>query len=237
MRRGDDRGDYGSICKATFLSMNAKRTHAIEGTRYDKWDVHLQLQIAIVDTLAAAEKPLSKIEITEKLGKHPVNTPIGGLTRLLEKQGLVICERAGRQLVYSLTQAGHEAAIDKTRTGKPPHGSPIVGEAATDIKKAPTIIEAEEKPVATQQEKPAKPRVELAGPIPEWLLKFPEGGIQDLFAHLATHGVLTESEATNLLGGHRELRRFARQFDDLKPNAPFRVRIETVAGVKRFVRE
>ncbi|MEX1027859.1 MAG: hypothetical protein WD049_07615 [Candidatus Paceibacterota bacterium] len=217
--------------------MNAKRVHAIEGTRYDKWDAHLRLQIAIVDTLAKAEKPLSKIEVTEKLGKHPVNTPIGGLTRLLEKQGLVICTRDGSRLFYSLTQAGYEAAIDDTRIGKPPLGSTIVSEAATVVKKAPTLVEAKEKPIAPRQDKTVKPRVESADPIPKWLLMFPEGGIRALFAHLATHGVLTESEAATLLGGHRELRRFARQFDDLKPNAPFRVRIETVAGVKRYVRE
>ena len=239
--------------------MNAKRVHAIDGTRYDKWDAHLRLQIAIVEVLAKTEKPLSKIEITEKLGKHPVNTPVGGLTRLLEKQGLVIRTRDGRRLLYSLTQVGLEAASDNTLIGKPPRGRTIVGETETwrdteavgeplqdstfvkkaigDRAQAPTAIEVKDKSVQPQQGEPVKSRVEYTDPIPEWLLKFPEGGIRNLFAHLATHGVLTESEAANMLGGHREFRRFARQFDDLHPNAPFRVRIETMSGVKRYVRE
>ena len=74
-------------------------------------------------------------------------------------------------------------------------------------------------------------------PVPEWLLQFPEGGVRQVFEHLAAHGVVTESEATKMLGGPRELRSFAREFDKLVALSPFRVRIETVAGVKRYVRE
>ncbi len=74
-------------------------------------------------------------------------------------------------------------------------------------------------------------------PVPEWLLQFPEGGVRQVFEHLAAHGVVTESEATKMLGGPRELRSFAREFDKLVALCRFGVRIETVAGVKRFVRE
>ncbi len=73
--------------------------------------------------------------------------------------------------------------------------------------------------------------------VPEWLLKFPEGGFRQVFEHLEAHGVVTESEATKMLGSPRELRSFARQFEQLVALCPFGVRIETVAGMKRFVRE
>ena len=58
-----------------------------------------------------------------------------------------------------------------------------------------------------------------------------------MFEHLAAHGAVTEAEAAAMLGGPRGLRRFAIQFEDLPQKAPFDVRIDVVAGVKRYVRE
>ena len=49
--------------------------------------------------------------------------------------------------------------------------------------------------------------------------------------------VFTESEAAAMLGGPRGLRRFALQFETHAQQAPFAVRIDVVAGVKRYVRE
>ncbi len=40
-----------------------------------------------------------------------------------------------------------------------------------------------------------------------------------------------------MLGGQRAARRFALRFDELAAKAPFDVRIDVVAGVKRYVRE
>jgi len=40
-----------------------------------------------------------------------------------------------------------------------------------------------------------------------------------------------------MLGSARAARRFAVQFDTLAARAPFRIRIETIGGVKRYVRE
>jgi hypothetical protein len=71
----------------------------------------------------------------------------------------------------------------------------------------------------------------------DWLTQLPEGGVRQLFQHLATHGAVTEAEAAGMLGGQRGLRRFARQFEALAARAPFDVRILVVAGVKRYVRE
>jgi len=70
-----------------------------------------------------------------------------------------------------------------------------------------------------------------------WLEGLPEGGVRQLFAHLATHGAVTENEAAAMLGGQRELRRFALQFETYAQQAPFAARIDVVAGVKRYIRE
>ena len=58
-----------------------------------------------------------------------------------------------------------------------------------------------------------------------------------LFRHLAIHGAVTESEAVVMLGGQRALRRFALRVEEYARKVPFGVRIDVVAGVKRYVRE
>lgn len=70
-----------------------------------------------------------------------------------------------------------------------------------------------------------------------WLNQLPEGGVRQVFEHLAAHGTVTEGEAAAMLGGARGLRRFALQFEELAQRAPWGVRIDVVGGVKRYVRE
>ncbi|MCC5578210.1 BREX-6 system phosphatase PglZ [Microtetraspora sp. AC03309] len=70
-----------------------------------------------------------------------------------------------------------------------------------------------------------------------WLEQFPDPGIRQVFEHLAVHGAVTENEAAAMLGGPRGLRRFTLQFESYAQKAPFIVRIDVVAGVKRYVRE
>jgi hypothetical protein len=81
---------------------------------------------------------------------------------------------------------------------------------------------------------PAAPAAAPAGA--SWLEQFPAGGIRQLFGHLATHGTVTDPEAAEMLGGQRALRRFATQFEQHAAKAPFSVRIDVVAGVKRYVK-
>ncbi len=70
-----------------------------------------------------------------------------------------------------------------------------------------------------------------------WLDSLPEGGVRELFEHLAVHGAVTEPEAVAMLGNQRKLRRFAIRFEEYAAKAPFTVRIDVVSGVKRYVRE
>lgn len=70
-----------------------------------------------------------------------------------------------------------------------------------------------------------------------WLATIDDAGVQQVFAHIGAHGSITEGEVTTMLGSGRAARRFAVQFDTLAARAPFRIRIETLGGVKRYVRE
>lgn len=74
-------------------------------------------------------------------------------------------------------------------------------------------------------------------PAASWLERLPEGGVRQVFEHLAVHGAVTETEATTMLGGPRMFRRFALHFEEYAARAPFGVRIDVVGGVKRYVRE
>ncbi len=69
-----------------------------------------------------------------------------------------------------------------------------------------------------------------------WLADLPEG-VRQLFEHLSAHGAVTEAEATTMLGSGRALRQFSARFEEYAARAPFGVRIDAVAGVKRYVRE
>jgi hypothetical protein len=89
------------------------------------------------------------------------------------------------------------------------------------------------QPAAT----PARGRRRAAGDAGDaWLEQLP-APLRPFFEHLARHGVVTASEAEQLLGGRRALRSLANQFDALVELLPFRVRIENVNGVKQYVRE
>lgn len=97
-----------------------------------------------------------------------------------------------------------------------------------------------EPPTAATAPVSAKPPVAAEPPKPAaraWLEAFADAGVRELFEHLAAHGVVTEDQAAKMLGGARGVRRFSGAFEEHIKKAPFIVRIETVGGVKRYVRE
>ena len=110
------------------------------------------------------------------------------------------------------------------------------GRSAGEATVQPTVTRDrfEVTPARATASAPAAPvAATLAG---GWLDALPEGGIRQVFLHLEAHGVITEVEAGTMLGGARGLRRFTLQFEALARKAPFAVRIDVVAGVKRYVR-
>lgn len=71
----------------------------------------------------------------------------------------------------------------------------------------------------------------------EWADAIVDEGTRRVFLHIDRHGAITESEVTNMLGSPRAFRRFSLAFDEHLPKLPFRVRIETAEGGKRYVRQ
>ncbi|MFN9610814.1 MAG: BREX-6 system phosphatase PglZ, partial [bacterium] len=88
------------------------------------------------------------------------------------------------------------------------------------------------------QQPTAAPAAGQDNAAPPWLETLSEDGkIRQLFAHLATHGAITEPEVAAMLGSPRAARRFALQVDELASRAPFAVRALVVGEVKRYVKE
>lgn len=73
--------------------------------------------------------------------------------------------------------------------------------------------------------------------LPSWFDAFAEEGLRKVFLHIEKHGVIDEAEVTAMLGSPREFRKFSRDFDTHLAKLPFRVKIETADGGKRYVRE
>ncbi|MGY1900768.1 BREX-6 system phosphatase PglZ [Nocardia gipuzkoensis] len=84
---------------------------------------------------------------------------------------------------------------------------------------------------------PVSPAARIGASKASWLEELTESGVRQVFEHLAAHGTVTENEAATILGSPRALRRFALEFEKYARKAPFNVRIDVVAGVKRYVRE
>ena len=104
------------------------------------------------------------------------------------------------------------------------HVTPCLVEGRFDVTAPRTASEA-----GSVSQEPADGR--------EWIEELPAGGTRQIFQHLAAHGTVTETEAAAMLGSQRAFRRFAVQFEKFAAKAPFAVRIDVVAGVKRYVRE
>lgn len=79
------------------------------------------------------------------------------------------------------------------------------------------------------------------GPDPQssaaWADNISDEGIRRVFVHIEKHRSITEPEVTQMLGSPRAFRRFSLEFDVHLAKLPFRVRIETAEGGKRYVRE
>ena len=74
-------------------------------------------------------------------------------------------------------------------------------------------------------------------PATGWQDNFPDEGARKAFAHIEQHGAITEVELTRLLGSARAFRRFSLEFESHARQVPFKVRIETAASGKRYMKD
>ena len=117
---------------------------------------------------------------------------------------------------------------------------------ASDVVKPGTVAErfdvigdlrpVADTPPATKGKAPKEPLPERTA-SDAWLQEFTSDGVRRVFQHLWQHAVIAESELELMLGTPREARKFARQIDEYAEKIPFKVRVEAVGGMKRYVRE
>lgn len=82
---------------------------------------------------------------------------------------------------------------------------------------------------------PSSSRITAVAPS-SWSEQFADEGVRQVFLHIEKHGAITEAEATKMLGSSRAFRRFSAEFETHEQKAPFRVRIDSGAEGKRYVR-
>lgn len=70
--------------------------------------------------------------------------------------------------------------------------------------------------------------------VPDWALAIEDPKFRKALLHLEKHGVLTETELVNMVGGARRARRFARLLDTWTPNLPFEVQVGETMGRKVY---
>ena len=70
-----------------------------------------------------------------------------------------------------------------------------------------------------------------------WAGTIADEAIRRVFLHIERHGAVTEPEVTTLLGSPRAFRRFSLEFETHLAKLPFKVRVESGDGGKRYVRE
>lgn len=89
-------------------------------------------------------------------------------------------------------------------------------------------------PINVQGQPAAK--AQAPAPDQDWLASIESPEERAVFAHITEHGVITEQEATKMLGSPRKFRRFANKLDELVRRAPYEVTVESTGSGKRIQR-
>jgi hypothetical protein len=165
--------------------------------------------------LRVPEAPTVQVELCQARGRARI-------------QGSTMLATVGERVELFFRLSG---AVD-ARVQVEIHHPGAVADVQPCIPEARFAVDTTRAPLPSSADRPAAVvRLERA-----WLAEYTDAGVRQLFEHLAVHGVVTEGEASEMLGGPRGLRRFATQFEEQARKAPFAVRIDVIAGVKRFVR-
>jgi hypothetical protein len=87
-------------------------------------------------------------------------------------------------------------------------------------------------PPSSPTTKPEAPAAAEA--VPPWAAVIEDRLFQRALLHLHRHGSLGEAELTNLVGGPRRARQFARELEGLRERLPFRVEAQDLNGSKVY---
>ena len=187
----------------------------------------LELGLRVVDAVDGADIGVELIETrrSARLAGSVIHARVGEPFDVYFRLSGSFDDRVQVALVHTGGDAiVDDAVIDARFTVTPPN---VV--VSAPVQKAPST----DMPI-TRLTKTATRTMALPT---SWVQELPAGGVRQVFEHLAAHGTVTETEASVMLGGPRQLRRFASDFELHAAKAPFRVRIGIVGGVKRYVRQ
>jgi hypothetical protein len=129
----------------------------------------------------------------------------------------------GRTDARVMVELYHPAAVADVSPGSP--------DKRFEVTVSRTVVPA---PAEVASAPASAPAVEQST---SWLDVFEDANERQVFAHLEAHGAATEAQVQQMMGGARQARRFALKFDELAQKANFAVRIDSVGGMKRYVRE
>ncbi|MEE9383582.1 MAG: BREX-6 system phosphatase PglZ [Nannocystaceae bacterium] len=124
----------------------------------------------------------------------------------------------------------HPDGNHQVETGSPAERFDVSAEAR--LKPKPQVVAETAAPPACAAPSDAPPVADE-----DWLAGYEDAGQRKVFGHIFSHGVITESEATGMLGSPRNWRRFVKKFEALKARAPFDVEVQVVNGETRYTKK
>lgn len=116
-------------------------------------------------------------------------------------------------------EALHPDAVEKVTGASPDQWYAVSGRAA---------------PAPTKKPKRASDRPPVSG---GWADSIEDEGVRKVFLHVEKHGIINEMELVALLGTPRSARHFAGRYEQYTERLPFKIRVESGAGGKSYVRE
>lgn len=134
------------------------------------------------------------------------------------------------------TEAQLEADLERRRSAARAEWQRLEEERRSLERERQELEEQRRLLAASANSVSAPPPVVSDEDLPAWLRDIPAPD-RYVFRHLAGHGSINETEATQMLGGARQFRRFSLQLEAHLGRVPFKVRIEMSGDIKCYVRE
>lgn len=209
-----------------------------EGTN----DMHcLKLKVEPADQAALGYVGLTELELALRAPEAPdvaVELQARGaridgatITAPVDREFELFFRLTGPADARVLVEVHHPTAVATVHACIAPEFYAVLGTAP------PRPAPAKPAPAAPPEKPAARPTAPAPAPDRSWLTYIPDGGVRHFFEHLAAHGEVGEIDAARILGGQRQLRLFSLKFEEYAAKAPFIVRIESMNGQRRYVRE
>ena len=135
----------------------------------------------------------------------------------------------GRISVWSYLQYNASSSVERQRTE-------AIRRERQQLEEAKRALRQQQEQLERRLLSPDPVTPSSHAVLADWRLAIPEPD-RAVFEHIAKHGQINEAEATTILGGPRQFRRFSMNFERLAMSCPFKVRIESSGHLKTYVRD